>query len=227
MTECLTFHKASLSINIRNYRIIGLFGLICILFLSSYHLMVSAETTLCKHEKRTCKGTDRTDVLIGNRGSNRMNGLQGSDYILGLAGNDRIVGYNGTDSLIGGTGNDVIHGGGNSDAIMGSTGNDNVTGGLGADEIIDGEGNDTILGGKGPDTIIAGQGDDFIVGGPGIDIISGGGDDDKIYTSDRNTMESDGAKDVVNCGEGNDEIWINTSIDNDEFSNDCELIHRG
>lgn len=40
-------------------------------------------------------------------------------------------------------------------------------------------------------------------------------------------LESDGAKDVVNCGEGNDEIWINTSIDSDEFSTDCESINKG
>ena len=83
-----------------------------------------------------------------------------------------------------------------------------------------GEGNDTILGGADPDTIIAGQGNDFIVGGHGADEISSGPDDDIIYTSDRNTTESEGAKDIVICGEGNDNAWINTTIDKDEVTAD-------
>jgi len=110
---------------------------------------------------------------------------------------------------------------------MGSTGNDNITGGYGADEIIGGEGNDTILGGNGPDTIIGGQGNDFIVGGHGVDELSGGADDDSIYTSNRNSTDSDGAKDMVNCGEGNDEVWFNTSMDEDEVNKDCEILHKG
>ena len=61
----------------------------------------------------------------------------------------------------------------------------------------------------------------------GADEISGGPDDDIIYSSDRNTTESDGAKDIVNCGEGIDNVWINTSIDKDEVSADCEFIHKG
>jgi Ca2+-binding RTX toxin-like protein len=225
--KILHFEKGILKMNLLNLRIIGLVTLLCILFSSFYHLITSAETTMCENGKVTCKGTEKMDVLIGNKETNKMNGLQGSDYILGLSGNDNIIGDNGTDSLIGGTGDDVIDGGGSDDTIIGNTGNDNITGGLGADEVIGGEGNDTILGGLGPDTIIAGQGNDYIVGGHGADEISGGPDDDIIYTSDRNTTESDGAKDIVNCGEGIDNAWINTSIDKDEVSTDCEFIHRG
>ena len=227
MIKCLKSDKGILSMNLRNYRIMGLVTLLCILFSSSYHIITNAETTMCEDGKMTCKGTDKMDVLIGNKETNKMNGLQGSDYILGLSGNDNIIGDNGTDSLIGGIGDDVIDGGGSGDSILGNTGNDNITGGLGADEIIGGEGNDTILGGAGPDTIITGQGNDFIVGGHGADEISGGPDDDIIYTSYRNTTESDGAKDIVDCGEGNDNAWINTSIDKDEVSADCEFIHKG
>src|ERR1044071_2541832 len=202
-------------------------GLILILFLVSQYNISSAETIMCKNEDKSCKGSEKTDVLVGNKNSNRMNGLEGTDYMLGLFGDDYLIGYNGSDTLVGGAGNDVLHGGGDKDTLIGSTGNDNITGGYGADEIIGGEGNDTILGGNGPDTIMAGGGEDFIVGGHGIDEISSGADDDKIYTANRNTTESDGAQDIVYCGEGNDEVWLNTSMDKDIVSKDCEILHEG
>jgi Ca2+-binding RTX toxin-like protein len=216
--------------DLNTIRIFALFALVSILFLASFHHIASAETIMCKKytkDTKSCKGSASTDVLIGNKNSNKMNGLQGTDYILGLFDNDYLIGFNGSDTLVGGAGNDIMHGGGEKDALMGSTGNDNITGGYGADEVIGGEGNDTILGGNGPDTIIAGLGDDFIVGGPGIDEISAGTDDDKIYTANRNTTESDTAKDIVYCGDGNDEVWMNTGMDEDEVSKDCEVLHKG
>jgi hypothetical protein len=33
--------------------------------------------------------------------------------------------------------------------------------------------------------------------------------------------------DIVYCGEGNDEVWLNTSMDKDEASKDCEVLHEG
>jgi hypothetical protein len=30
----------------------------------------------------------------------------------------------------------------------------------------------------------------------------------------------------IRCGEGKDEVWIDTIIDKDERSDDCELIHE-
>jgi Ca2+-binding RTX toxin-like protein len=228
--EYLASQRGISGMDLITIRIFMLFALVSILFLASFYHIASAETIMCKkdtNDTKSCKGSVRTDVLIGNKNSNKMNGLQGTDYIIGLFGNDYLIGYNGTDTLVGGAGNDVMHGGGEKDALMGSTGNDNITGGYGADEVMGGEGNDTILGGNGPDTIIAGQGDDFIVGGPGIDEISAGADDDKIYTANRNTTESDTAKDIVYCGEGNDEVWMNTDMDEDEVSKDCEILHKG
>lgn len=229
--QCLTAKKDYLVMdlfpNLSLKRIFLLSGLVIILFLASQYNVSSAETIMCKNEDKSCKGSEKTDVLVGNKNSNRMNGLQGTDYMLGLFGDDYLIGKNGSDTLVGGAGNDVLHGGGDKDALIGSTGNDNITGGYGADEIIGGEGNDTILGGNGPDTILAGIGEDFIVGGHGIDEISSGADDDKIYTANRNTTESDGAQDIVYCGEGNDEVWLNTSMDKDEVSKDCEILHEG
>lgn len=229
--QCSTAKKGYLVMdlfpNLSLEKIFLLSGLVIILFLISNYNVSIAETIMCKNEDKSCKGSEKTDVLVGNKNSNRMNGLQGTDYMLGLFGDDYLIGYNGSDTLVGGAGNDVLHGGGEKDALIGSTGNDNITGGYGADEIIGGEGNDTILGGNGPDTLLAGVGEDFIVGGHGIDEISSGADDDKIYTANRNTTESDGARDIVYCGEGNDEVWVNTSMDKDEVSKDCEILHEG
>jgi hypothetical protein len=61
--------------NSRNHRILVLVTLLCILFSSSYHLITSGETTLCESGKTTCKGTDKMDVLIGNKETNKMIGL--------------------------------------------------------------------------------------------------------------------------------------------------------
>jgi hypothetical protein len=48
-------------------RVMAIFALVFILFLSSYYNIVSAETIMCKNIKKSCKGTERTDVLVGNK----------------------------------------------------------------------------------------------------------------------------------------------------------------
>lgn len=200
-------------------------GIAFVLFYSLSYETANADIIECK---KICRGSDGTDVLVGNRHSNRMNGLDGTDFIIGLFGNDRIVGYNGSDFLMGAAGDDVIHGGYGHDAIMGGTGNDNITGSYGADEIIGGEGNDTIRGGSGPDTIIGGEGADIIVGGSGADVLIGGNDDDMIYGADLNSTDSDNAQDIILCGEGHDEVWTSAFMDEneDQISIDCETIHK-
>jgi Ca2+-binding RTX toxin-like protein len=60
----------------------------------------------------------------------------------------------------------------------------------------------------------------------GSDQISAESGDDRIYQGPINSTEPDGSKDVLICGDGNDEIWINFSIDGDKVSDDCEIIHK-
>jgi Ca2+-binding RTX toxin-like protein len=121
----LDSQKGIFALPLNPIRIVVLSGIICILFLSSSSNNVNGKTIICQNEnKKTCKGSERTDVLVGNKNSNKMNGFQGTDYIIGLFGNDYIIGYDGSDSLIGGSGNDIIHGGGSNDSILGNTGND-------------------------------------------------------------------------------------------------------
>ncbi len=38
---------------------------------------------------------------------------------------------------------------------------------------------------------------------------------------------TDGSKDTIVCGPGNDEVWTNVSIDGDIAASDCEIIHAG
>ena len=77
------------------------------------------------------------------------------------------------------------------------------------------------------DTIMGGPTDDLIVGEMGTDIMNGQDGDDKIYHALLNSTTTDGSKDLVVCGDGQDEVWINSSVDGDQVSDDCEIIHRG
>lgn len=102
-----------------------------------------------------------------------------------------------------------------------------MSGGDGADEIMGGEGNDTIYGDEGPDAIMGGQSNDVIVGGMGSDSIIGQDGIDKIYQGGLNSTASDGSQDIIYCGDGNDEAWVNINTDKDQPSGDCEIIYEG
>ena len=94
-------------------------------------------------------------------------------------------------------------------------------------KIIGGEGHDTIFGEDGGDIVIGGLANDVIVSGQGSNQISAESGVDRIYQRPINSTEPDGSKDAIICGDGKDEIWINFSIDGDQVSDDCEIIHRG
>ena len=98
-------------------------------------------------------GSEVRDILTGNAGVNKLEGL---------AGNDIIRGGGGLDTLAGGAGNDVIYGDAGNDIITGGTGNDVIRGGAGNDNIDGGAGNDIIFTDAGKETIDAGADDDTI-----------------------------------------------------------------
>jgi len=118
-----------------------------------------------------------------------------------------------------------------SDNIIGSAlgnfiaalgGNDVVTAKNAADQVHGGNGDDTISGGKGSDVI---AGDD------GADLISGGEGFDRIFHFEPSSnpdaqTQPDGSRDRIDCGPGNDETWINVSVDHDLAVN-CETVHAG
>ena len=101
--------------------------------------------------------------------------------------------------------------------MIGSGGNDLVNGKGGADRVIGSNDNDIVSGGAGPDTVL---------GGFAADKLIGGNDDDKVYQSvtGAEANEPDGGKDTLDCGPGNDEAWINFSVDHDVAVN-CETVH--
>ena len=98
--------------------------------------------------------------------------------------------------------------------LMGGEGSDHLLGGFNSDFISGGNGEDYIDGGSGNDKIIGGAYDDILIGFEGDDLIS---------SNDENRTKSDGYKDSVDCGPGDDEAWINVSNDGDLASN-CESL---
>ena len=119
----------------------------------------------------------------------------------GTQDSDNMLGDDTANQIIGFGDNDVINGKGGSDTVVGTDGDDVVSGGSGADSVIGGQGGDKLIGGS---------------------------DNDLVYQSftGPDPVASDGSKDIVDCGTGDDGAWINVSIDHDTASN-CETLHRG
>jgi Ca2+-binding RTX toxin-like protein len=93
-------------------------------------------------------------------------------------------------------------------------------------QMIAGEGFDIVSGNEGSDSIMGGPGDDTIFGNHGSDNIDGQDSNDKIYHNIFNSTAPDSSQDVINCGDGMDETWINIKIDKDTASSDCEIVHK-
>ena len=80
------------------------------------------------------------DVLRGNAGANRLEGVGGNDRLEGRDGNDTLVGGDGNDTLSGGNGLDVavFTGTKNAYALSKAAANFNVNGGAGNADVLDG-----------------------------------------------------------------------------------------
>ncbi len=98
--------------------------------------------------------------------------------IIGSSGDDVLIGNSGSDILDGGAGNDVLGGNGGSDILKGDSGNDTLNGGNGRDELFGGDGDDSLIGGSGRNTLEGGSGDDTLIGDNDRDILNGGDGND-------------------------------------------------
>jgi Ca2+-binding RTX toxin-like protein len=78
-------------------------------------------------------GVDRTGMMAGLDGDDRLTGNTYRNVLSGNLGDDTLSGGDGRDRLIGGRNNDVLYGGDGDDTLSGSTGRDTLTGGSGAD----------------------------------------------------------------------------------------------
>ncbi|MGA7978559.1 MAG: hypothetical protein WB975_15090 [Nitrososphaeraceae archaeon] len=181
-----------------NYRISAIIGIIGIIF-----AIVSNSVSFAFAANSYCTklaNSDPNTWCVGTEGDDRIgaNGLKHN--ILGLGGSDQIDSGSGDDGVCGGSGNDRINGGDGKDEIFG-------------DIIAD------------PDIPVT-CGDGY-----GSDSISGGSGNDRLYhglgtPDDSKAILSDGHKDFIDCGPGEDSVWINTSVDHDVASN-CEHVHAG
>jgi len=101
--------------------------------------------------------------------------------------------------------------------IGGSGGNDNLSGKGGGDFVGGFDGDDLVAGGKG---------NDVMTGNTGVDKLVGGDGNDKIFHDNFDSTDPDGSKDIIDCGLGNDEVWLNFRSDHD-IASGCETVHSG
>lgn len=97
--------------------------------------------------------------------------------------------------------------------IVGTNRSDYIAGGAFDDTLIGRGGNDTINGGAGNDRIDGGPGNDVLDGGRGVDTVLGGTGSDTI-------VATDGEKDEIDCGAGNDRAFV----DADDSVKGCEVV---
>jgi serralysin len=183
-------------------------------------------------------GSNFSQVIIGNEGTNNLEGLGGNDQLWGLGGNDTLDGGSGADVLIGGAGDDIYTVDSLSDAIFEQfgEGNDRVLSvasyALGAAaevELVSSfnqsalattrlTGNDfgqAILGNNGANTLEGLGGTDALWGLAGNDILDGGaGNDFARGGSGDDTYAVDSALDQIfeTAGEGSDRVYASASF---------------
>ena len=97
------------------------------------------------------------------------------------------------------------------DRILAGGGNHKARGGEGDDFIKGGLGNDEVYGQEGNDRIKGNDGEDKVFGGPMDDKVRGGS----------HGQPDDGARDVLDCGQGTDMVYFTPGVD--EVSDDCEI----
>ncbi|MGB5091164.1 MAG: hypothetical protein WBN72_09495 [Nitrososphaeraceae archaeon] len=125
---------------------------------------------------------------------------------------------------IGTTGDDMMIGNNSINVIDGKQGNDNINGQGSRDDLCGGAGNDKINGGEGDDRLF---GDYFCksnIESYGADTLSGGPGNDILVHGDEWSTDSDGNKDFLDCGSGQDTVYANLTIDHDVATN-CEQIN--
>jgi hypothetical protein len=66
---------------------------------------------------------------------------------------------------------------------------------------------------------------DIILGNSGSDIMMGLDGNDVLFQSDSYKGTSDGSRDLIYCGDGYDEVWVDKVTDNDA-AYDCEVVHE-
>jgi Ca2+-binding RTX toxin-like protein len=182
------------------------------------------------------------DDVEGNGDNDRMLGGEGRDFLTGDLGNDTGNGGPGPDSIVEFP---LFTEDGGADTYNGGKGSDDLEGGVGRDLLKGGKGNDrfsekqtrsssqrgffgttscyrgfcsSLYGDQQGDVVKGGKGKDYIEGEEGRDRMLGGKGDDVIDSANDDT---EGVKDVVECGDGHDVVFANGR---DKVADDCEKV---
>lgn len=181
----------------------------------------AAGDTLIAIENLT--GSELHDTLIGDTGSNVLNGLGGNDTLNGGSGNDTLDGGTGSDTLIGGLGNDTFVVDETGDIVVENSGegtdtvqaaiafvlganfeNLTLTGTAG----INGTGNSLA------NVLTGNSGDNVLLGDDGNDTLAGGIGSDTLYGGDANdSLDGGTGADTMVGGLGNDNYVIENTSD--------------
>ena len=103
-------------------------------------------------------------------------------------------GTGGSDRLVGSARGNTIHALAGNDRLLGRGGDDALKGGDGRDEVYGQENNDRVKGSFGRDRVYGGPGDDLVRGGTAH-------------------QTNDGARDVLDCGDGMDTVYFTPGVD--------------
>jgi Ca2+-binding RTX toxin-like protein len=164
------------------------------------------------------KGLGNDKLLDGGPGNDLIRGGRGSDnMIVGGEGDDELYGETGSERILGGPGNDLIDGGRAGDRLEGDEGDDVIKGDAGNDHLYGRVGNDKLDGGSGNDELVGEEGNDELVGGNGVDTFDGGPGDDVIRAADDSA-------DMVNCGDGNDTVYVEADAPTRDVLTGCETV---
>lgn len=163
------------------------------------------------NEDGVVEGGGAQDFIIGDEGSNTLDGGAHNDFLNGGAGNDLMYGGSGGDVLIDDQGQDLLVGGTGTDILFGrGEAGDEMYGGSseigdedGATEYGTGDiliGDEVFLGGSGNDSMYGGNGNVQIPAIVALDLMYGGGGND--YMDPQDYM-----RDIIVAGDGDDLIF--------------------
>ena len=136
------------------------------------------------------EGSSHDDVLIGDRGANRLHGGAGNDELHGGDGNDELFGDGGNDLLAGGGGMDRLDGGPGVDTVSYSSSRRGISVNLLLNESAGKDFNDApgsvvnienVIGSDYDDSLTGDEEINELYGGEGSDQLNGQAGDDRLF----------------------------------------------